>query len=312
MASSASLLQRPDAVREIRRVLLATDFSSASENAVRCAAAIAGLHGAKLYLAHVVSSIGFKMAGPAAEQQALELAERDCRELEMQLASSGILVGCEHQAIVLKGGVWEQLQRVVEREAIDLLVVGTHGRSGLGKLVLGSEAEEIFRAASCPVLTVGPCCPPGWFRDRVGAERVVLFATDFGPACDMALPYVTTIVRRTGAKLMLLHVQPLLPEPTRYWYTADDVVNIQNETRSKCVERLKNLIPPDVQAHSECRVEFGGPTEAILDIAASGAVDLVVLGLQRTSHRFPPGHLPGAIAYGVVCGAKCPVLTVRA
>ncbi len=141
MASSASLVQRSNAVKEIRRVLLATDFSSASEKAVRCAAAIARLHGAKLYLAHVVSSLGFKLAGPAVEQQALELAERDCRQLEMRLAGSGILSGCEHQAIVLRGGVWEQLQRVVERDAIDLIVVGTHGRSGLGKLVLGSVAE---------------------------------------------------------------------------------------------------------------------------------------------------------------------------
>ena len=312
MASAASaVLHWPTASIPLRRVLLATDFSAASENALRCAAAIARLHGAKLYLAHVVSSLGFTLTGPEAEQQAMELAEREALELEVKLAYSGALGGFGHEVVVRRGCIWDELQSVVEKESIDLLVAGTHGRGGLGKLVLGSVAEEIFRHASCPVLTVGPCSPAEWSRKKVGAEKTVLFATDFGPACDAALPYAISAARQSGAKLLLLHVEPFLPEPMRYWYMADDVVALQSAARSRSLEQLRVLVPDDLKQQAECRVAFGFPGDHILALATSSGADLIVLGLQRVGHGFPAGHLPQSTAYAVVCGAACPVLTVR-
>lgn len=311
MPSAASASSRAPAPIHLRRVLLATDFSPASENALHHATAIASHYGAKLYLAHVVSSLGYTLPGPEIQDRAVELAQGNARALEAKLLASGALAGTAHEVVIRCGCVWDELERVVEKECVDLVVVGTHGRSGLGKVVLGSVAEEIFRHASCPVLTVGPGTSPAWPEEKLGAERAVLFPTDFAPASQHALPYAVAVAKLSGAKLVLLHVSPFLPEPPRYWYTADDVAEMQRSQRANDVERLKGIVPQDLQSAAEFRVEFGFPADGILKTAAATSTDLIVLGLQRTGHWLPPGHLPWAIAYEVVCGATCPVLTVR-
>src|SRR5208283_2037009 len=140
----------------LKSVLVATDFSEASDKALRHALAIARHYGAKLYLTHVVSSLGFTLVGPDAVVAATEAVCRDARQLEEDLVQRGALAGLSHEVIVRQGKVWEELEEVIREERVDLVVLGTHARRGLGKLVLGSVAEHIFRHAGCLVLTVGP------------------------------------------------------------------------------------------------------------------------------------------------------------
>lgn len=91
------------------------------------------------------------------------------------------------------------------------MVIGTHARRGLGKLLLGSVAEHIFRHADCLVLTVGPGSLQG---SPVGSGRAIrpfLFATDFSEASLRALPYAISAANRFGTKLVLLNVMSEIP-----------------------------------------------------------------------------------------------------
>lgn len=284
---------------DLKRVLVATDFSPASEKALRHAIAIARSYGAKFYLAHVVSALGFKLAGGESAAMATEAARRDILQLEGRLAQAGALTGIEHEAVVSEGRVWEQLELVIEREHVDLIVIGTHGRTGLRKIFLGSAAEDIFRHASCPVLTVGPCVapdpPPG------AALQHILYPTDFSQESTEAVPFAVSLAKQHGAKLTLLHVV----EQFEGEAAAD-----RARVVSALQERLKELLPDEgLAGNPDFKVEIGPVDETILGIATAQSADLIVLGL-RSPDTFLD-HLSWLHAYKIVCAACCPVLTIR-
>jgi len=285
----------------LNRVLLATDFSEVSEKALHHAVVVARHYGAKLYLAHVVSSVGFTLAGADAIARAEDATWRDLRRLENRLVETGALAGVPHEAVVREGEVWEQLEQVIEQEDIDLIVVGTHGRTGLRKIVLGSVAESVFRHSSCPVLTVGPCAPSE--PPPNGTLRHILYPTDLSPDSAQAAPYALSAATKHGARLTVLHVfDPLSTE------TAED----RERLISALEARLREFLPPgpSVPYNLNFRVEMGPTEDTILEIARQLSVDLIVLGLRAPSTFVD--HLVWLSAYRIVCEARCPVLTVRA
>lgn len=301
-----------DEEKEIRfqRVLIATDFSDASRNALGYAAAIARHHGARLYIVHVVSSLGYRMVGPDAEVAAAEAAARDLKELWGKLGGVDESGGVELALIVRRGDVCTELEELIQKELIDLVVVGTHGRTGVSKVMLGSVAEEIFRKVNCPVLTVGPSSAWDWPQREVGAERAILFATDFGDAALKAWPYAVSIANRSRSKLILLHVaKPIQMAPTPF--SGQSLERVEEQIRTAGQQRLAEFVPKNMQLESELRVKHGLPVDAILGEASSSAAGLIVLGLHRKSLLVPIGHSPLTTVYGVVIDAKCPVLTVR-
>ena len=136
----------------LKSVLIATDFSEASAKALRHALTIARHYGAKFYLVHVVSSLGFTLVGTDAVFAATEAVRRDARQLEDLLIQSGALAGLPHEVIVVQGDVWAELEEVVGRKQVELVVIGTHGRRGLGKLLLGSAAVAVaMRIGQCAI-----------------------------------------------------------------------------------------------------------------------------------------------------------------
>ena len=144
------------AVLEPRSVLIATDFSAASEKALRHSLALARFYGSRFCLAHVVSSLGLSMAGPGAIAACEEAVLREAAQLEASLVRTGALTGIQHKFVVRQGELWPELREIIREESTDLVVVGTHGRHGIAKLFFGSIAEQIFCQADCPVLTFGP------------------------------------------------------------------------------------------------------------------------------------------------------------
>ncbi len=294
-----------------KRVLIATDFSDASRNALRYAAAIARNHEARLYIVHVVSSVGYRMVGPDVEIQAAELAARELKELWAKLGGSSPSSEFELSLIVRRGEICAQIEDLVEKEQIDLLVVGTHGRTGLSKVMMGSVAEETFRKASCPVLTVGPVSSWSWPQSEVGKEKVILYATDFGNASLKALPYAISIANRSGSKLVMLHVARFVgrADPMSiYGHTLDAV---QEETRQGCMQRLKAQVPDNLKIEPELRVSFGVPADRILAEATATEAGLIGLGVHHKSLFASAGHSPSTTIYELVMNAQCPVLTVR-
>jgi nucleotide-binding universal stress UspA family protein len=108
-----------------RSILIATDFSDASEKALRYSLALARFYESKFYLAHVVSSLGLTMAGPGAVAACEEAVSRQAADLEDSLIQTGALAGIQHKFVVRQGELWPELREIIREESTDLLVVGT-------------------------------------------------------------------------------------------------------------------------------------------------------------------------------------------
>jgi nucleotide-binding universal stress UspA family protein len=296
-----------------KNILLATDFSDASNNALAYAAAFSRLHEAKLFVAHVLSPeprmpIPVEPLPPSLDRFRLE-AERNLKNL----ATEESLQHMSYDEILEEGPIGDVVSNIIRQKEIDLLVLGTHARTGLKKLLLGSVAEELFRLVPCPVLTVGRAVIG---RNAGKAEiRRVLFVTDFGAASLNALPYAISLVNESAGMLTLLHVVPPMPvsDVGPFWYPGTDLVERQETSRRSSLERLQKLIPPgtDLGCGLDLMVGFDFVPEGILKVASERQVDLIVMGVKRSSTARAVAHLPWAIGHEVVCQAKCPVLTVR-
>jgi nucleotide-binding universal stress UspA family protein len=293
-------------------ILFATDLSHESENALRHAVALARHYGATLHLAHVVNAMGFTLAGPEAMGLACDAAVRDLATLNRKLEEQGALAGIKHDAVVRRGDVWPQIESLIEQDDVDMLVVGTHGRHGIGHLLLGSVAEEILRCAECPVVTVGPAFEIESGVGNTRQPRPILFCTDFHQASLQALPYALTFAQERNVKLVLLHVIPLLPIPPHgHWDTADDLVTRRCIAEETAVSRLEALLPKSTTAEFECIARCGETAEEILKVAGDFHVDAIAMGLHRSEHLRAVTHFRNTIAYQVVRKARCAVFTAR-
>ena len=246
---------------------------------------------------HVVSSLSFTLVGPDAVIAATDAVCRDARQLEDQLVKSGALAGLRHEIIVRQGNVWEELEKVVRQEQVDLVVIGTHARRGLGKLLLGSVAEHIFRHSECLVLTVGPGSLQDSPVDGARAVRPFLFATDFGGPSLPALPYAISSANHFGTKLVLLHVVPAVPMPEGWNRpAAEDVMQARENARMGSLRRLEELTSQNAKliVNPEFLVEFGSPSEKILQAAntlkADGSFGFASLSPYRYKVPHAMGH----------------------
>jgi len=281
-----------------KHVLFPTDFSVASEVALPYALAIAKTYGAKLYLTHAVTPEVPLTIPLEPIPRDLDPLWNQARERLTEFLDATPVRDVVREGVLEQGDLWCVLQDVIERHSVDLIVLGSHGRHGLKKLVLGSSAEQIFRQASCPVMTIGP--QAAGHAHRQAAFQRIIFASDFSPGSRNALPYALSLAEENQAHLIVAHFIPLVPPQH------------QEETRQRAVQQLRRLIPEDAEnwCHVDYKVSFEFPAEGILSMATTEDADLIVMGVHSKSAR-TASHLPWAIAYEVVCHAKCPVLTVR-
>ena len=174
---------------KFRNILFLTDFSGPSEAALSFAITLGRGYGAKVHALHILLPTPYPYAygAPGFTAAALE-AEEENAQAEMQKVESQ-LAGLDHETDVARGiNVWPGVEQAIRDGAIDLIVVGTHGRTGADKLMLGSVAEEIFRRSPVPVLTIGPSVHSS--AHKGGRFRRVLFATDLTPESLAKAPYV--------------------------------------------------------------------------------------------------------------------------
>jgi nucleotide-binding universal stress UspA family protein len=230
-------------------------------------------------------------------QQARRVTEQQLEPLLETARKKGI--PCRR--LTGEGAVWEVLLEMVQQNGIDLIIVGTHGRQGLAKLLLGSVAEEVFRMAPCPVLTVGPKTSETPSMDvQLGH---ILYPVEFVPDSSDAAAYAVSLAEEYHAKLTLMRVfgkavpsaeeKAQLQQPVRHWM--DDHI----------------LAESDLRERTSFEPGFGPTAEAILKFAGDRGVDLIVMGVQRLDPVMA-AHLPKPdTAYEVVRTAPCPVLTVR-
>jgi len=272
-------------------------------------------YGSAVHLVHVIASEA-RTAVPMDRVPELDVDQSDAESALKAMQTSAFLSDIPHTATVERGDVWEVLASLVEEKKIDLIVVGTHGRRGLKKLVLGSTAEQIFRQARCPVLTIGPHITS--LAMARAAIAPVLFATDFATGPQHALPFAVSLARTNHTSLILLHaVSPMVGVMPGGMDTmaanvdcgAELVANAMKEAR----RHMEELISAEAiqELKPEIVIDCGEASALILNTAESRGAGLIVMGAHRTGMHSVAAHWPGATASSVVGEAHCPVLTVR-
>jgi len=265
-----------------KNIVFATDLSRGTETALPYVIETARLYGSKVHAVHVKT----------AEWD--DVHEKALQRLQRQLAD------VPHEVRIEPGEVRTTLLDLAAEKGTDLIVLGTHGRTGFGRALLGSVAETIFRQASCPVMTVGP-------RHRVDLGtpliKEILYATDLTPASASAARFALSLAQKTQARLTILSV---LPENK----AADAVAHSEHQV-TLTLRRLEALVPPDSQLPSQpyCVVERGDAAGKILETATKYDADLIVLGVRPHLVGIAT-HVSRRTAHEVVTAALCPVLTV--
>jgi len=284
------------------KILLATDFSTFSDAALPFAAGLARRYGSTLFLVSVVPSVPYDLL-PADPLQPAQVAGQQMEAL----CASDKLKGIKHREFVEQGDIAGVLKEFVQQQKIDLIVLGTHARQGIEKLLMGSVAEDVFRHATCPVLTIGPHVT---HKITEGTLRHILYATDFGEETMHGLPYALSIAEEHHAKMTLLHVSPEPPPAMGDLAPGAPPSLSRAELMAYNERELRDMMPHDANlaTHPEFVVELGDPVKIIVETARKMDADIVVMGVKRPMPLAT--HLTTGIAYRVVCEAPCPVLTV--
>jgi nucleotide-binding universal stress UspA family protein len=292
---------------EVRRILCPVDFSEFSRHALDHAAALAGWYDAQLTVLYVFPIM------PVMDVPPPTLAEEDRARLVTQLRDFAANLGtharpdflvCEAPSIVT--GILAQVPAL----GADLLVLGSHGRSGFSRALLGSVTEKVIRHAPCPALVVPRRAPD---RPPDGPVRFgrILCPIDFSEASIYALEHAIALAEEADAELTLLHVVEVPPELNAFPLATNvDIGALRAMAEGKLLRRLRELIPE--QATTYCTVEAavheGAAYHEILRVAAERHVDLIVMGVHGR------GALDlmvfGSNAARVVRRATCPVLIV--
>jgi nucleotide-binding universal stress UspA family protein len=291
-------------------VLYATDFSAPACAALPYALAIGRHYESTLHVVHVVPEfdvlVQAEAVNPVTFDSAYAAQARAARDRMRTLTSE--LACIPHRTYVRRGKIWDVVAQLVAEQHIDLLVLGTHGREGIGKLAMGSVAESLLRHSTCPVLNVGPKAF-GRIKeefDETGKDirpseielKHITFAVDFSPESLAAAPFALSLAEEFQARLGLLHV------------AEKDAA----DSAKPALERLESLIPQEAAlwCRPEVIVKFGSPAEQILQSAVEANSDLIVLGVRPArSYSGTATHFPWSVAHKVIANARCPVFTVR-
>ncbi len=297
----------------IRRIVCPTDFSEFSKRALSCAGALARWYGASLTAVHVYpffppppSEIPIDPRGVPLQA---DLRVRLIAELRRFLEPAR-RAGLPAEAVLLEGDPVKEIIHHARDGNADLIVLGTHGRSGFERLMLGSVAERVLRLAPCPVLTV-PRQTGGQAAHEAAVFKHILCPVDFSEPSLRALEYAFSLARESNAGVTLLHSTEALAEQGTPESLTFNVPEFRRELERQAKERLMALIPAG--AGDWCRpsavVTSGKAWREIITMATERQADLIVMGvLGRGAIDL---MLFGSTTQHVVRQSTCPVLTVR-
>ena len=296
----------------VQRILCPVDFSSTTESGLAPATSLATEYGAELILLHVLNF-------PFAQIEALPPgfdteSYYEAMTVEANAQMAGLIDAdaadfMQASTRVERGVPYAEIVRVCQDDAIDLLVMPTHARHGLGRLLMGSTTEQVVRRVGCPVLTVHPGDAPA-FR-----PETILCATDFSGPADSALRMACDMAQRYEARLVLMHVVtlweydpgnpswrfPPLPEE----YHSSIVEGPQHQLE----ERREQISSTSIEVETLLVRGFDAAAEVVRVASEDVNADLVVMGTH--GHTGLAHLLLGSVAGSVVRTFPGPVLTVR-
>jgi nucleotide-binding universal stress UspA family protein len=297
-----------------QRILCPVDFSNPSRRALHHAAALASRDGAVLHVLHVALAVPpVPLLMLAARPLAIDAAAGATAALQAFIARAAL--PREPIAMVREGAPAEVILACAASMAADLIVMGSHGRDGLGHLLFGSTAERVLHHAPCPTLIVPLHAEDPASVDGVRFARIVC-AVDFSPASTRALGLALSMADDHGAELTLLHVVDALADDELDGAVPAAVrARIDDLTRA-ARERLHAAVPGEMtlggnRARGSLRevVRYGRAAQVIPIEAGERHADLIVMGAQ--GHRGLGLLGIGSTTHAVVCRAACPVLTAR-
>ncbi|HSE94931.1 MAG TPA: universal stress protein [Methylomirabilota bacterium] len=293
----------------VKRILLATDLSPASVPAAEFAQRLASTVQGEVLLFHAVPWIPVPMEG-AFEPQTYDRLMRESREEAVtaldRLGETVRVTGVSVAVRVSDGPAGSRIIEAVTEWRADVVVVGTHGRTGLNRILVGSVAEQVLQLAPCPVITVRPL-PRSWAPDRRPLTRVI-YPTDFSPAARRAWPWARAVAEAAGADIDLLHVM-LEPVPDRHVdpaFVARAAEAIRRDAQKAVDEFLAGCGFPRERITVD--LTTGVEADQIARRAEARRADLIVMG---THGRTGVLRLAlGSVARRVLHTAPCAVLTV--
>jgi nucleotide-binding universal stress UspA family protein len=291
-----------------RRILCPVDFSEFSRHALSHAVALARRYEGRVTLLYVAPLLPSAVAFPmSVDPVTLDVASpRDVWD-ELREFAGDLRDQVPMDVVLLEGDAARQIvERAREGEA-DLVVMGTHGRSGFERWVLGSITEKVLRKAPCPVLTV----PRATVDAEPGTFHRILCPVDFSPPSILGVKEALSLAEMTKASLTLLHVVQWLPEEELREHRHFQVPEFRAYLERDALRQLNALVPDDARNWCAVReaVVFGKPWPQVLRRAADDAADLIVMGVHGRGAM--DLMFFGSTTHHVVREAACPVLTVR-
>jgi nucleotide-binding universal stress UspA family protein len=298
-------------VIEFRQILCPMDFSESSIRALAYAAVVARWYDAQLTVLHVVPTFEpmqargdlgepVRLVTPIPREQVIAEMNRSLNLADLSPRATPLAEPGDPQSTII--------DQALSKKA-DLIVMGTHGRRGFKRLLLGSVTEAVLREAPCPVLTV-----PADARaplPEAGTFKRILCPIDFSPSALQALGFALDLARQADGRVTLLHAIEWLaedePGPSMHF----NVPEYRRYIESDAQQRIRALVADESRTWVEIKdvVQFGRPYREILRAAEAKPADLIVMGAQG---RGGIGlALFGSTTQQVVRGATCPVLTVR-
>ncbi|MGD9903979.1 MAG: universal stress protein [Dehalococcoidia bacterium] len=292
-------------------VLFPTDLSDPSLRAASFAAAIARWYDARLTVLHVVPTFEPVTVPSEAGYQGVTVqppAPEEVRRQMTQAVPGDALAGLDVRFEPTSGDPVRVIANRARADAVDLIVMGTHGRSGFDRLMTGSVTERVLRTAPCPVLTIPPHAAPA---AEGGPLARILCAVDFSPASEAALRLALDLARQSNGAVTVLHAVEWLEEEEPRAHAHFNVSEYRRYLRQDVKTRLDSLLTNESRewCDIDTMVTFGRAHREVLRVAHEQGTDLIVMGAQG---RGGMGlALFGSATPPVVRDAACPVLVVR-
>lgn len=287
------------------KILCPIDFSASSQQAMRVATRLANKAGAELELLHSLHlpPLALSIEVPYPADVIDQMVADDDRAFTAAIGEAKNLGAQRVTNRIVRGAPAEQICMIADAEPrSDLIVMGTHGRTGVRRLLLGSVAETVVRHAPCSVLAVRG-------RDDHDTFRHVLCPVDFSPSSKYGIDLAAELAEKDGLGITLLHVLDLpvgySGEPTTL-----DFVSGLDRTSSELLDRWADELRAKVQIPVTKRTLIGNPAEQILTALDQDLTyDLVIVGTHgRTGLS---RALLGSVAEKIVRTAPCAVLVAR-
>jgi nucleotide-binding universal stress UspA family protein len=301
---------------KVERILCPTDYSEFSEHALHRAVRLASWFEASITAVRVIPPTPWLVAADAGSPYVAVPADRLRAQRHEELEALERFVLPYHEEGVpihtrlLEGDPSRQIQQAALELPADLLVMGTHGRGGFERLVLGSVTEKVVRRATCPVLTVGSGAPP---RPDGHLFRRIVCALDLTEASSRTIDVALSLAEENMARVTLVHVLAGLPSQPGppFYHALPQILRLRRELFEQAEDHLHSRVPTAVRdflSVSE-RVEEGTPWRLVLQVAEETRAELIVMGAH--SQGAVDRAFFGSTVNQVVRRAGCPVLVVR-